>query len=161
VPVLWAESVTADGHFLLRCEKRNHRPFLRLRDGDDWLVVRRPCVLLQRTTAREQARRLIAAELPAALLEKHGGVTVENHLNMLIPIQRQPKIPLAVLAAFLNSDFADRAFRCLSGSVAVSAYELEHLPLPDADDLLANLSDCSTVHVDATCQRIGGIDVTA
>jgi adenine-specific DNA-methyltransferase len=35
-----------------------------------------------------------------------------------------------VLAAFLNSSIADQAFRCLSGSVAVSAYELEALPLP-------------------------------
>jgi adenine-specific DNA-methyltransferase len=29
----------------------------------------------------------------------------------------------------------DRAFRCLSGSVAVSAYELENLPLPSPEDL--------------------------
>jgi hypothetical protein len=36
----------------------------------------------------------------------------------------------AVLAAFLNTEAADRAFRCLSGSVAVSAYEIEAMPLP-------------------------------
>lgn len=32
---------------------------------------------------------------------------------------------------FLNSSIADASFRCLSGSVAVSAYELENMPLPD------------------------------
>jgi adenine-specific DNA-methyltransferase len=29
----------------------------------------------------------------------------------------------------------DRAFRCISGSVAVSAYELENLPLPAPEEL--------------------------
>lgn len=135
VPVVWAESVTPDGRFMLRYEKRNHRPFLRLHDGDDWLVVRRGCVLLQRTTAKEQARRLIAAEMPATLIKRYGAVSVENHLNMLIPMVDQPAVSPALLAAFLNSAAADRAFRCLSGSVAVSAYELENLPLPPADDL--------------------------
>lgn len=135
VPLVWAESVTSDGQFVLRYEKRNHKQFLRLREGDDWLVVRRRCVLLQRTTAKEQARRLIAAEMPAALLKRHGGVSVENHLNMMVPTVDEPEVSPALLAAFLNSEAADRAFRCLSGSVAVSAYELENLPLPTAADL--------------------------
>lgn len=132
VPLIWAESVTSDGRFVVRSERRNHKPFLQLKPGDDWLVVRRPCVLLQRTTAKEQARRLIAAEMPASFLKKHKGVTVENHLNMILPIVDEPVVSPALLAAFLNSNEADRAFRCLSGSVAVSAYELENLPLPSA-----------------------------
>jgi len=40
-----------------------------------------------------------------------------------------------VLCALLNSDIVDKAFRCLSGSVAVSAYELEALPLPPPEEL--------------------------
>lgn len=130
VPLVWAEAVTSDGRFVLRSEKKNHKPFFKPLAGDDWLIVRTPCVLLQRTTAKEQARRLIAAEMPSDLIAEYGGVTVENHLNMLLPIGRKPKINPAVLAAFLNTGIADRAFRCLSGSVAVSAYELEALPLP-------------------------------
>ena len=34
---------------------------------DEWLLLDRSCVLLQRTTAKEQARRLIAAELPQVI----------------------------------------------------------------------------------------------
>ncbi|MBI4756875.1 MAG: Eco57I restriction-modification methylase domain-containing protein [Betaproteobacteria bacterium] len=135
VPLVWAECVTSDGRFVFRSEKRNHKPYFRLQPGDDWLVVRTPCVVLQRTTAKEQARRLIAAEMPASLLGRHAGVTVENHLNMLVPTVACPPVPPSLLAAFLNSAAADRAFRCLSGSVAVSAYELESLPLPAAADL--------------------------
>jgi adenine-specific DNA-methyltransferase len=41
-----------------------------------------------------------------------------------------PAVPPAVIAAVLNSRAADAAFRCISGSVAVSAFELEAMPLP-------------------------------
>ncbi len=40
-PLVWAESVTADGRFVFRCEKRNHLPYFRTRPGDDWLVIGR------------------------------------------------------------------------------------------------------------------------
>jgi adenine-specific DNA-methyltransferase len=95
-----------------------------------------PCVLVQRTTAKEQARRLIAAEMPAQFIKKHGAVVVENHLNMVRPIRStRPQVSAAALAALLNSPIADEAFRCISGSVAVSAFELEALPLPAAEDM--------------------------
>ena len=87
-------------------------------------------MLLQRTTAKEQSRRLIAAELPEGFVCKHGLVVVENHLNMIRPLNGAPKVSPATVAALLNSDIVDHAFRCISGSVAVSAFELEALPLP-------------------------------
>jgi len=130
-PVIWAESVTSDGRFLWRSEKRNHAPwFAANRPKDDWLIVTRSCVLLQRTTAKEQVRRLIAAELSESFIRRHGGVIVENHLNMVRVIKPAPSLPAAVIAALLNSAAVDEAFRCLSGSVAVSAFEIEELPLP-------------------------------
>ena len=87
--------------------------------------------MLQRTTAKEQNRRLIAAELPESFIEKHGGgVIIENHLNMIRSPAAEPAVPPAVIAAVLNSAAADDAFRCISGSVAVSAFELEAMPLP-------------------------------
>jgi adenine-specific DNA-methyltransferase len=136
LPVIWAESVTADGRFIFRAEKRNHQPHFRSGPSDKWLKVTEPCVLLQRTTSKEQARRLIAAELPKAFIDAHGGVIVENHLNMVKAIGK-PKIAPAVVAAVLNSKIADRAFRCISGSVAVSAFELEALPLPSPQKMKA------------------------
>ena len=130
-PVIWAESVTSDGRFVWRSEKRNHTPwFAARRPKDDWLIVTQPCVLLQRTTAKEQPRRLIAAELPTSFIRRHKGVTVENHLNMVRAITPKPRVPAAVIAALLNSAAVDAAFRCINGSVAVSAFELEELPLP-------------------------------
>ena len=130
-PVVWAECVTPDGRFVWRTERRNHAPWFSADlPRDAWLLVDRPCVLLQRTTAKEQARRLIAAEMPADFVRKHGAAIVENHLNMVRPIVATSAIPSAAIAALLNSEAADAAFRCINGSVAVSAFELESMPVP-------------------------------
>jgi adenine-specific DNA-methyltransferase len=134
-PLIWAEAVGSDGRFQFRADKKNHAPYFKIREGDNWLITRKPCVLLQRTTAKEQSRRLIAAELPPAFIRRHGAVVIENHLNMIYPNSEAPRVSAKVLAAMLNSTMVDRAFRCISGSVAVSAYELENLPLPSPEDL--------------------------
>ena len=134
-PLVWAESVRAEGVFELRAEKRNHKPWFEPKANEQWVVTDFPCVLLQRTTAKEQSRRLIAAELPAAFIEAHGAVVVENHLNMIKPLDGAPRVASAALAVLLNSDVVDQVFRCINGSVAVSAYELEALPLPPPDDV--------------------------
>jgi len=160
IPLVWAECIS-DGRFIFRSDRRNHQPFFKLGPDDDWLIVRSSCVLLQRTTAKEQARRLIAAEMPASFVAAHGGVTVENHLNMMIPTVAKPLVSPALLAGFLNSAAADRAFRCLSGSVAVSAYELENLPLPSAVDLRRLAGPRSSrAAIEAACARLYGVDDT-
>ena len=133
-PLLWAESVRSNGEFEFRAQKRNHKPYFEPSEKEHWVVTDHPCVLLQRTTAKEQCRRLIAAELPEQFIRKHGAVVVENHLNMIKPLNGTPKVSAAALAALLNSDVVDQVFRCINGSVAVSAYELQALPLPSPDD---------------------------
>ena len=132
-PLLWAESVRPDGSFEFRAAKRNHKPYFRPKADERWVVTDFPCVLLQRTTAKEQCRRLIAAELPASFVQAHGAVVVENHLNMIKPRNGAPKVAPRALAAVLNSELVDQLFRCINGSVAVSAYELEALPLPSLE----------------------------
>lgn len=163
LPLIWAEAITADGRFVFRADRRNHAPYFELRDGNNWLVTTKPCVLLQRTTAKEQSRRLIATALPTDFLKKHGGVVVENHINMIRPIIDVPLVSAEVLAAFINSSAADRAFRCVSGSVAVSAYELESLPLPAPESLseLARLANMGADReaIEAACSRLFEGDV--
>lgn len=129
-PLIWAEAVRPNGVFDFRAEKKHHEPYFRPNPGQQWLVTKVPCILLQRTTAKEQHRRLIAAELPADFVALYDGVVVENHLNIIKAKNDAPSVSLAVLTALLNSDVVDQVFRCINGSVAVSAYELEALPLP-------------------------------
>lgn len=135
-PLVWAESITQN-HFTHRAEKTNHEPFFKIEgQSDAWLKVDVPCVLVQRTTAKEQSRRIIAAELPAEFIQRHGAVVVENHLNMVRPRNgKRPDVSVSVLSILLNSVIVDEAFRCISGSVAVSAFELEALPLPSVPQM--------------------------
>ena len=121
-PLVWAESVRAEGVFEFRAEKRNHKPWFEPKANERWVVTDVPCVLLQRTTAKEQCRRLIAAELPAAFIEEHGAVVVENHLNMIKPLNGAPQVAPAALAILLNSGVVDQVFRCINGSVATAIF---------------------------------------
>ncbi|HEU4555553.1 MAG TPA: N-6 DNA methylase [Chitinophaga sp.] len=161
-PVVWSEAVTQDGRFVLKAEKKNHTPYFRPDSDNDWLITTRPCILLQRTTAKEQHKRLIAAALPKELLLEYKGVIVENHLNMIIPTQAKPLVEPAVLAAFLNSIIVNDCFRTISGSVAVSAYELEALPLPAPEEMkaLAKLikQSRSDSKIEAACLKIYGLN---
>lgn len=132
-PLVWAESVLAEGHFNFRAERRNHTPYFHVHDGQDHLITRESCVLVQRTTAKEQKKRLIAALLPETFVSNHGGVVVENHLNMIKSLPGKAMVSPATIALLLNSKTLDMVFRCISGSVAVSAYELNSLPLPPTE----------------------------
>jgi Eco57I restriction-modification methylase len=137
LPLIWAESVASHG-FSFSADRRNHVPFICVHDDQPHLIIRKSCVLVQRTTSKEQNRRLLAAVLPQLFLNKAGGAVVENHLNMVLaPSPKLAHVTPKTIDALLNTEAVDRAFRCISGSVAVSAYELNALPLPNIDQMTA------------------------
>lgn len=136
LPIIWAESVAANGRFHFQSSRRNHLPYIALEPGQEFLMSAEPCILLQRTTAKEQKRRLIAAVVPNSFILAHPGFVVENHLNMIRPLRMNPEVGMQTIAAVLNSKIVDMAFRCISGSVAVSAYELQALPFPSVKQML-------------------------
>lgn len=134
--VLWAADI--DGGHVHRDAARDSMRYLALtmKSDIDVMVLDEPAILVQRTTAPEQQRRLVAAELdPAALVRFGGRVVAENHLNVLRPTVPVPLISRATLARVLQTKTMDRLMRCISGSVAVSSYEIDSLPLPRADVL--------------------------
>ncbi|HTD95224.1 MAG TPA: hypothetical protein VK644_15465, partial [Chitinophagaceae bacterium] len=159
--LIWAEAISPDGRFILKSEKINHKAYFRFKAGDDWLISKRPCILLQRTTAKEQDKRLIAAPLPESLRKK--GVVIENHLNMIIAINKNPVIAPEILSIFLNSVAVNEAFRSISGSVAISAYELEALPLPRPEQLdkLASLvsRNADQQQIEQTCHQLYSLSI--
>jgi adenine-specific DNA-methyltransferase len=136
-PLIWAESITPEGNFQWKADKRNHTLYCKIESSkQQWLKTKVKCLLMQRTTAKEQGRRLNTALLDERLIEKHGAVVIENHVNIIKPINKAAKVSLELLHLFLNSKAADSAFRCISGSVAVSAYELETMPLPTLEKMI-------------------------
>lgn len=131
LPLIWAESVTSDG-FSFKADRRGHVPYFAVESSQPHLVTRTTCVLVQRTTSKEQGRRLAVAVLPQEFLDSSGGAVVENHLNMVYaPSASVARVAPMTIAALLSTEAVDRVFRCISGSVAVSAYELNALPLPN------------------------------
>jgi Eco57I restriction-modification methylase len=134
-PIIWAEAVNADGKFHFQAARRSHLPHLRIKPRQDFLINREPCILVQRTTAKEQKRRIISAVIPNSFVLEYPGFVVENHLNMVHSVQKKPRVALRTLSTLLNSATLDNAFRCINGSVAVSAYELNSLPLPNPDQM--------------------------
>lgn len=133
VPILWAADVEPGR--VRRSAARSTQRWIVLRGRDKFMQLSEPVVLVQRTTAPEQPRRLVAAELTRdALRDEWGGtVVVENHVNVLRCESSRGDLPPHLLTAILNTPTLDRLFRCMTGTVAVSAYELEALPLPGAD----------------------------
>jgi adenine-specific DNA-methyltransferase len=134
-PVLWAADL--DGGQLHRDPTRDDLRWLVLRGSDTAvMLLKDPAVLVQRTTAPEQQQRVVCVELtPADLLAWGGAVVVENHVNVLRPSVSGPLLSHAALAAVLSTSTIDRLTRCISGSVALSAYELESLPMPHGETL--------------------------
>lgn len=137
VPILWASDMR-DGRLVLSAGRRTQRYLTLSQLSDDSvMVLSEPAVLVQRTTAPEQPRRLVAANLDPETLENLGGrVVIENHVNVLRPISLLTSVSQDLLCRMLNSRTLDRVVRCISGTVALSAYELASLPLPD-DGVLA------------------------
>ena len=135
IRVLWAADI--DGGVIHRDPARDDVRFLTLSGTDEQvMVLDQPAVLIQRTTAPEQSRRLVAAHLSAQVLEEWGGrIVVENHVNVVRPLTTSPVLSPESLNRLFATETIDRVLRCLSGSVAVSAYELGALPLP-CDEVL-------------------------
>ncbi|MFF4543666.1 Eco57I restriction-modification methylase domain-containing protein [Streptomyces sp. NPDC001406] len=132
--VIWAADL--DGGILHRDAARDSMRYLALTAASDLkvMVLDEPAILVQRTTAPEQSRRLVAALLDdEALKVRHGRVTVENHVNVLRPTAADPVLTNEAMTRLLATRALDRVVRCISGSVALSAYELESIPLPDRD----------------------------
>jgi tRNA1(Val) A37 N6-methylase TrmN6 len=134
LPLIWAESVGGDG-FKFSSDKRNHAPYFEPLKRQDFLITRSSCVLVQRTTSVEQERRIVTAVLPQSFIDQYGGVIVENHLNIVYSDGFFTYVSPEVIHALLNTKTIDQIFRCISGSVAVSAYELNNLPLPSKSQM--------------------------
>lgn len=134
-PIIWAEAILKTGEFTFNYQARNKMKYMQVLEKQDFLVCKNPVILVQRTTAKEQNKRLQACLLPHSFIEKWGGVVIENHVNIIHSISETPIISLEAMLLILNSQIVDRIFRCLSGSVAVSATELYAIPLPEVEKI--------------------------
>jgi adenine-specific DNA-methyltransferase len=127
-PLIWAKSITTDG----RLDFDRGAAF----KGRGWAdapsdapyLIRRACVVVQRTSSRGQRRRLNAAAIFRSFVDRHGGIIGENHVIILVPIRSDATSPGA-LAAALNQPLASAQLDRVCGSASISARLLECLPI--------------------------------
>jgi adenine-specific DNA-methyltransferase len=106
-----------------------------------------PSLLIQRVTADEQARRIVASRSGLPVRQRY---FVENHLNVLQP-ETAAQIDLSYLLGVLSSDVVEFLFRSMNGNTQVSATELNLLPIPrgrfepEISDLTAALEEAGSL----------------
>ena len=139
VPLFWAHNVTANRP----CRPYDGKPdssrigFVKI-EGESTAIICSDAIIVQRTSNRRQARRLIAAVVRKAKVPGGRGFVTENHTIVIIPDPaRRQKVTLAVLCRLLNTAAVDTRFRRISGSVSVSTKALRQLPLPAATTVRA------------------------
>jgi adenine-specific DNA-methyltransferase len=137
-PLIWCTDIGQDGRFEFDQAEHSKR-FVVIAKKDDRVVLRKPSVALQRTTAKDDSRRLIAAPIGGNVIKKYGGYVGENHVVFLLQTERAV-CDVGLLAKILRSKTVDRLFRCISGSVSVSSSELAELSLPDPQVVHAALA---------------------
>lgn len=130
VPLLWLSHVRAmQVRWPLGLAKKCE--YIRESEESAYILVpNKNYVLLRRFSAKEEARRLVAA--PYFPLGGFNTVGLENHLNYIYrPSGTLSDDEAWGLAALLNSATLDRYFRCVNGNTQVSATELRAMPFPD------------------------------
>lgn len=135
-PIIWASYVSSLGHFRFKpsSSKEARQKYVVLRGKRDLKFLRRrSCVLLQRTSSRAQAHRLVAAVLPRKFLKQFGGFLAENHVIVLEPTCARPAVSLTLLCRVLRSQILQDASAMASGTSALTVAGLSNLPLPDPD----------------------------
>ena len=133
VPLLWMQHVRAGGVSWPASAGRKPQGLLLNEQAKKLLVPNANYVLLRRFSAKEEARRIIAAPL----LREHFGAEhlgLENHLNYLYRKRGAlTEVEAVGLAALLGSALIDRYIRITNGNTQVNAAELRALPLPPLD----------------------------
>lgn len=142
VPLVRAACVRMDGDFDLRACGAE---FVTVTAHAKY-VVREPCVAIQRTANRKQARRINAAAIPASVVHQHGGLVGENHVLFLLAMGK-PKISPAVMSRLMNSGPVNARWGRTCGTINLSAKLLATLDLPEPS-LVASLDDVEGAHID-------------
>ncbi|RWK26559.1 MAG: hypothetical protein EOR44_26920 [Mesorhizobium sp.] len=132
-PLLWASAIRPDGSFDFKASKRlgNASWYSPPNKDDVGYATVRAAVIVQRTSNRDQKRRLNAAAVPERFRNQHKkGFIAENHVIVLEAINASPAVTPARLARLLNSEIVNERFSAVSGTFSVSAKLLQRLALP-------------------------------
>jgi adenine-specific DNA-methyltransferase len=128
VPLLWMQHIKSQE--VIWPLNGNFRKPQFIESEPPLMVKNANYVLLRRFSAKEEARRLVAAPYLADDYP-YSQIGLENHLNYIYGQKRELTIEETTgLSALLNSGLIDRYFRISNGNTQVNATELRALPIP-------------------------------
>ncbi len=155
VPLLWLHHVKTQT-LLLNAVNGRQKPaaFSTVLEAQQWLTPTANYVLLRRFTAKEEARRLVAAPFLADNFP-YSWVGLENHLNYIYR-KNNPltAIETVGLSGLLNCGLLDRYFRISNGNTQVNAIELRPMPLPSRETICAIGERLSAINTTAHLDEI-------
>ncbi|MGE5567234.1 MAG: Eco57I restriction-modification methylase domain-containing protein [Parcubacteria group bacterium] len=163
LPLLWASEARPDGSFAFANGKRSKlASWYAPPAGGAAYVTKWPAVIVQRTSNRDQKRRLNAAAVPPAFYREYAprGFVAENHVIVLEALTETPLVTPSVLAALLNSAPVNERFSAVSGSFSVSAKLLARLALPPAGALPTLVTTNFDELVRAALDSVAGVLAT-
>ncbi len=138
-PMLWLQHVRPGGVEWPLGARFRKAERIRVDAPEKLLVPNGTYVIMRRFSAKEEARRLVAAPLLAGQLPGEF-LGLENHLNFIHrPRGRLTEEEARALSTLLSSRLFDAYFRISSGNTQVSATELRAMPLP-APTMLAEFA---------------------
>ena len=130
VPLLWMQNVKPQQVEWPITQTNKPQGITLLEEARSLLVPSKNYVLLRRFSAKEEARRLIAAPFLAKQYQ-YPGIGLENHLNYIYRVGGDLEEEETFgLAAFYNCALVDRYFRIVNGNTQINAAELRALPMP-------------------------------
>ncbi len=134
LPLLWASSIRPDGSFDFEAAGRLKNALWYNPPNKDSVTYAstRPTVIVQRTSNRNQSRRLNAAMIPKRFRDEYAdGFVAENHVIVIEAMAGRPALPPSNLVKVLNASATNERFSAVSGTFSVSAKLLQRLALPD------------------------------
>lgn len=94
-------------------------------------LISQTAIILQRTTNRRQARRLIAGYIRKSMIDKYGSLISENHTIVVYPLPGvEQRVDYETMCRLLNSRPVNNRYRQISGTVSVSVKLLKEMPFP-------------------------------
>jgi adenine-specific DNA-methyltransferase len=137
VPLVWAQNISP-GKLIRPASKHGTGiDFVRFAK-DSSAIIRKPAVVMQRTTNNRQHRRLISASIDPSVIRTHGGFVTENHTIVLLPMD--DSVDLKTVTQLLSSSAVDAMYRRVAGTASISVQALRELPLPWPQNLRAALA---------------------
>ncbi|WP_029032655.1 HsdM family class I SAM-dependent methyltransferase [Salinarimonas rosea] len=131
VPLLWSKAISPDGSFdPERMKEARELIYVRCAQNSPSLI-REASILVQRTSNKQQRRRVNAAVLPSSFVGRTGALA-ENHVVVLSPPPDIAENELDDWAALLSSGAFNALFSERSGTATVSVRLLMQMPFPKA-----------------------------